>query len=209
MLICPKCGKPSDQNEFIDAFCVDCYEVKVKSPPRFQFEVCKQCSRIFLQGKWQNFSEELLGRYIVGKCKGEFVSATYSHQNRTMTFSIKKGSKTVTINKPVHVQLSNATCTDCGRLSSGYFEAIIQLRGENKLRIKKYEKIFTGEISKTTFISKVEEKKEGIDLYVGNTRAVMASLREMGLTYKISRTLFGRKDGKDVYRTTFAIRFDE
>ncbi|MDO8553413.1 MAG: NMD3-related protein [Candidatus Micrarchaeota archaeon] len=207
MLICPKCGSTDDKKEFIDAFCVDCYEVKVTMPPRFEFLLCKQCGKIFMQGGWKDFSEEMLGNYIVGKCKGEFVTALYNHKDKSVVFFIKKGAKIVKIVKNIIVKLQNATCSDCGRISSGYFEAIIQLRGERKLSINKYERIFTTELSKVTFVSKVEEKKEGLDLYVGNTKAVMAVLRELGLTYKISRTLFGRKEGRNVFRTTFAIRF--
>lgn len=207
MLICPRCGSSDSEKEFIEAFCVDCYEIKIKIPQKLKFERCKRCGRMLLQGKWSEFDEHAIGQYIVSKCRGEFINAIYDHHDQSIVFFIKKGSKISKITKMINVNIEIIMCSDCSRMSSGYFEAIIQLRGR-ELRIKKYERVFKTELARKTFVSKVEEKKEGIDLYVGSTKAVMELLKEMKLTYKISRTLFGRKEGRNVYRTTFAIRFE-
>jgi nonsense-mediated mRNA decay protein 3 len=78
------------------------------------------------------------------------------------------------------------TCNVCGLLSAGHHEAILQVRGkvmspEKRQEIKLMLEQFAEEVRKKdrfAFISKIDEKREGLDLYVNPARLArrMASL---------------------------------
>ena len=63
------------------------------------------------------------------------------------------------------------------------------------------------------FVSKVEELKEGVDLYIGSAasckQVCRAIIRELGGSYTTSPSLVGKKDGEDLYRITCAMRLPE
>jgi len=207
-IICPRCGKNSNEKEFIEAFCIDCYPIDVKMPKKIVFEVCKKCGKIKHGKKWVDRDEEEVAGDITRKCKGDFFNAAYNKEEGIVTFFIKKREKILKINKMINVNYMINMCTDCSRMSGGYFESIIQLRG-NPEKINSFAKKLEREIAKITFVSKVEEKKEGIDLYIGSTHAVLDLIKEIGHRYTISKKLAGvNKEGKRQYRTTFAIRLE-
>jgi nonsense-mediated mRNA decay protein 3 len=91
-----------------------------------------------------------------------------------------------------------------------YYEAKLQLRPLNdevinfvKEKIDKAENIF---------VSKEEKKKYGIDFYISSLQyvKVLATLlkNKFDGTLKYSTTLYGMKDGRQVYRLTVAFRMD-
>lgn len=205
IIICPKCGKDSKEKDFINAFCIDCYQeqINIKIPEEIVLEICKTCEKIRSGREW--VVEFDIQRYIIRKCKGDFFNAIFDEQNSLITFFIKKGEKVLKINKLINLKIIKSQCTDCSRKSGGYYEATIQLRG-NKLRIEKYSKIFQRELSMKTFVNKIEERDSGIDLYIGSTDAVLEILKELRITHIITKKLFGVKQGKKVFRTTFSIR---
>jgi len=63
------------------------------------------------------------------------------------------------------------------------------------------------------FISEEVEQKGGIDLYMGSMNASRQVCRlitsELGGNFSESPTLVGMKDGKNLYRITFAVRLPE
>jgi nonsense-mediated mRNA decay protein 3 len=80
------------------------------------------------------------------------------------------------------------TCKVCGLLSAGHHEAILQVRGkimspEKRQEIKLMLEQFAEEVRKKdrfAFISKIDEKREGLDLYVnpaGLARRMASLLR--------------------------------
>jgi len=207
MLICPKCGKTSDKAKFIESFCVDCYPVNVRVPEKkFIIKHCKHCDKMFLRGEWLRFNPKKIEDHIASKCKGDFERAEYNLEDGIITFTIKKGDSEITVEKPYEIDFEIVTCKICSRKSGGYFEAIVQLRGKEN-RVEKYRKLFEHRLSKRTFIGKETPHKQGIDLYIGSTKAVLELVQELGFDAKITRKLVGVTEaGKKAYRTTFAIR---
>jgi NMD protein affecting ribosome stability and mRNA decay len=93
-------------------------------------------------------------------------------------------------------------------MAGGYYEAIIQLRGRPE-RVRRWRKELTEELLKYTFISGIEDLKEGVDIKVGSSRQALSLIKDLGFRdYLITKKLWGLKEGKRVYRTTFALRFD-
>jgi len=207
MLICPKCGKTSKEKKFIDAFCIDCYPYNLKIPEKIEIEICKRCRRMRIKGEWKEYSKKKIEKHIEGKCKGDFSSVEYNLESQTATFTIVKGDSEAQVEREIPFKEKTVICPDCSKIAGGYFESIIQLRG-NERKVKKYAKILTRMLSRSTFISKVDEKKEGTDLYVGSTRSVLETIAELGVKRKITRKLAGTKHGKKFYRTTFLLRFE-
>lgn len=211
MYICPKCGAQENTKKFLGPFCIDCYidchYFKIKIPDNIKVEQCKRCMKIKLRGKWIEFSERKIKEYVENEFKGEFTSAEFFQDEKKAIFTIEKNGAKAEITKRINFGFDPTICPECNKKAGGYFEAIIQLRGNDK-RIKKYFRIFEEELEKSeTFISKVVESKEGLDIYAGSTTTVLGIIKKLGLEYKVSAKLAGQKQGKRLYRTTFAIRF--
>ncbi|MFH2106226.1 MAG: NMD3-related protein [Candidatus Micrarchaeota archaeon] len=206
MIICPKCGARSDQKEFINAFCIDCFEFKVKYTKNFEFDICIDCGRIKLQGQWRKQNPQEFSEYIKSKCKGDFSEVKFIENKLTFTIDTVAGQRI--LEKDVDIKYNKKLCSDCGRVHGGYFEAIIQLRGDKGL-VERYAKKIVDMIQKYSFVSNVENIKEGVDVYSGNTRESFKILSIMKLKYHSTKKLFGIKDGHRIYRTTFAVRLEK
>ncbi|MBI5227515.1 hypothetical protein HY988_02905 [Candidatus Micrarchaeota archaeon] len=204
-LLCPKCGRSEEVVEFLDAFCVDCYPYKIETPLKIDFEQCKRCERIFLQGKWMPYNESKIKKYILTKCDGEYSHAEYNFEKKAMNFTITKGREAKLIERPIPLDLRPTICPECSRMSGGYYEGIIQLRG-NARKIEKLSELLIEKLSKRTFIAKSEEKEEGLDIYVGKSRAVVEVMVMLKEKTFITKKLIGRSQGKRLYRTTFLLR---
>lgn len=205
-MICPKCGRSNKEAKFIDAFCIDCYPYNIRLP-EIEIEECKHCHRIRFRGEWQPFNRKKLESYVAGKCSGDFSSVEYDSRTSTLTFTIKKGDNELQIKKHFEPKKTITMCLDCSRKAAGYFEAIVQLRG-NAYEVKKHQRLLSDLLTRETFLSKMEEKKEGIDLYAGSSKAVIKILNEMGLKTLMTKKLMGVREGKRYYRTTFLLRFE-
>ncbi len=206
-IICPRCGATNAQKQFIEAFCIDCYPVDITLPKEILFDVCKRCDRIRSGREWVKQDNEEISRTVLRKCKGSFSRAYYDRNANLITFVISKGPKSISIIRRAPVTFQVTICPDCSRLSGGYYEGILQLRGDRK-KVEKYARTIQRRISETSFVSRVEENRDGIDLYFGSTPAMVEVLGELQLTYRITKKLFGMKEGKTMYRSTIAVRFD-
>lgn len=207
MLICPKCGAKSTDKDFLEAFCIDCYPFNVKLPKTQTLAVCKKCKKMRLKGEWCGYNRRKIGDWMVSKLRGEFSSADYDIDNCMAIITVEKNGKTAKIKREMKLELETIMCQNCNKIAGGYFQAKIQLRGDEK-RVEKYKRIFESMLSKKTFIGKEKEMHGGIDIYVGSSKAVFEVMAELGLRAKITRKLFGKSEGKRIYRTSFAIRFD-
>ncbi|MFN7990627.1 MAG: NMD3-related protein [Candidatus Micrarchaeia archaeon] len=202
-LVCPKCGRKSDSVEFIEAFCINCYPVRITTPDRIELDQCVRCGRMRFRGDWTAYNERKVSEYIISKCRGDFQDASYNHQYQTASFLVKEGS--ARIEKMIPLDIRKTICPQCSRISGGYFEAIIQLRGDRK-KMDRLADAFIERLGKKTFISKTEEKDGGIDIYIGNSKAVVAMMGDLGLKVLMTKKLVGRDQGKRLYRTTFLLR---
>lgn len=204
-LLCPKCGASNKDVGFSGPFCVKCRPVEIKCPKRMEFMRCSKCKRVRLKGNWVACSDEKLAQEVISKCKGEFLSGTYSFMNQEATFFVGDKDHMFPVKRSIKANVIKNICPDCVRKSGGYFEAIIQLRGKGA-KISKHGRLFKKMLFKKTFVTKEEQVKEGLDLYIGSSRAVVEMLAELGIRARISRKLAGEKAGKRLYRTTFLVR---
>jgi len=156
----------------------------------------------------KNWSESELTHKILKSAKGSFENARAEFTADglcVLTFIVKKDSSFIETKRVVPIEFLPAICTDCTRSSGGYYEAIIQIRGDEE-RVKKFQEKFLRDISRASFVSKIEEMKEGADIYVGSKAAAAELLRSYRKKPTRSAKLFGMKDGKRIYRTTYCVR---
>jgi len=120
------------------------------------------------------------------------------------------------------VKVVHQTCTDCSRRTGHYYTALIQLRAEEDGKREKAverrarllrrwdEGMRDARSEWRQSISWYEERPEGLDFYLTDTTAAKSLARwlktRLAATLKESATLYGRKDGHDVYRVTFCLR---
>ena len=218
---CPQCGKTNEAEKFIGSFCQDCYLSRnsfFEIDREFQVKKCTSCERIWT-GKWTN--EDQLIDYIKGKVKSKervlsIKVGLHEIDTKKTTANVCVTLKTAGSNveqcKETLIRINSMQCDECSRKTSGYFEAIIQVRckiGEevdhDKI-MKKAEAIAKKILKEGAFIAKVEEQKEGIDLYVSNTRTAVSVVSGYG-KYTLATQLAGQKQGKQLYRTSICIRF--
>ena len=210
--ICPKC--------YLERYTI--YEFN----PYIEIKVCPKCGRAY-SGKWidketalmdtilKNFTHDLEFKIL------RFELEELGENNGLIRVEgVFRGEK-LTYELPFELRQKFEVCERCSRLYGGYFESIIQLRAENRA-IEEYEverarSLIDESIEKadypTAFISKIVERKEGIDYYIGDRNLAKKIARrieeELGGKLTESKKISGRKDGRDIYRTTYSIRLRE
>lgn len=207
-LVCAKCGAKSTHKQFIENFCVDCFPFNLAVPARRIAVIrCRRCGKMKLAGKWLDYNVHAIEDYVASKCRGEFDKVMYDLESGMVIFHVRRGGSFVKVEKPYAVEFHDTTCKLCNKKTGGYYQAIIQLRGNPK-RIPKYEKILQRLISQKSFISRSEKKKEGTDLYVGDSKVAFQVLQMLKLHFGVSRKLAGLERGKRIYRTTLVVRLE-
>ncbi|MFH0818151.1 MAG: NMD3-related protein [Candidatus Micrarchaeota archaeon] len=206
--VCPGCGEISSRKKFAGDFCIDCYSSRIplKVPRVVSIVECRFCGRIKDGKEWVPDNQKNVERLVLSETKGKFSNARVDlGQTPKITFVFEIGDSFVEIVRNFELKRGGAMCANCSRKTSGYFEAIIQLRGESD-KIAKAQDRIGKKLEKTTVVSKVDELKEGVDLYVGSKKATALVLSDLGFHFTTSNKLFGVRDGQRIYRTTFCVR---
>ena len=196
---CPICGKTDEQAAFHGELCMDCARERVPQLPTVRVRVCPKCSAVIdkARKKKEMTFEDEASRML----KIKQLNPKYSEDYKTVEYDTPAGR----INQDIVVLTEKEMCAECARKGSQYFEAIIQLRGdEGKMEIMTERLI--KRISSRSFIPKIEELKEGIDIYCGSRNEAIAALNSQQLGFLRTEKLAGEKDGKRLYRTTLLVR---
>jgi len=206
--ICPKCGKSSKEAEFVGEFCSGCYPIEIKCPSTLEVARCSKCERLLGPRGWVKESEFNFDLLLRRNSKGKFFDAKFDTVSGLAVFWVKAGSTDVKIERKVELRVQKGICSDCTRKTGGYFEGNIQLRGEEK-KVQKFAMKIANMLEKESFIAKIEELKEGIDIYFGNRIAAIAALNKFGLPYVRTEKLSGERNGRRLFRTTLLVRLGE
>lgn len=207
--ICPVCGK--EVEIFIEGICIDCFRndfiKKQKIPEKFRIYQCKFCGKYSLTKKYLFEDLESAINHLIKhsiKIEGfriEFDEKIKVYKDNLLIFS-----------HPSEIEIKPFTCKFCSMKNSGYRQAILQLRTRfNEKILKEIERIVKNEKKDFySFISRIEEKKEGIDVFLGSKNVAYKILKFLEknykIEYKISKKLVGMKKGKRVYLHTISIK---
>ncbi len=202
-MICDDCKSNTDTEGYVKS-------IKIKR--------CPHCGSVYL-GKWSEgpeqeseVVEEIMGR-VLGVQKANF-EITGNEYNRRVQFEGTSRQTGKSRRGEFFLHTSFATCPVCVRKRGNYYEAILQLRGERSelldLILTFLVDLIDGASSKEVFLTKVERKREGYDLFVSSkqyTRTIARrAIERFGGTFKETSHLVGVKDGSELYRITVSIR---
>ena len=73
-------------------------------------------------------------------------------------------------------------------------------------KMEKLARMLVRRIESRSFIPKIEELKEGLDIYCGSRSEAIAALNSYSLGFIRTEKLAGEKNGKRLYRTTLLVR---
>ncbi len=196
---CPICGISDEKVPFHGELCLQCAKGRVSPLPTVRITVCSKCGTIM--DKARKKKETKLEDEVARLLKLRQKNPSLSKDCTEISYDTPAGR----ISQPLLLLSDKSICTDCGRAGTQYFEAIIQLRGpENK--VERMLNLISRRLEETTFIPKIAELKEGIDIYVGSRNEAIASLNSYELGFLRTEKLAGEKNGKRLYRTTLLVR---
>ncbi len=229
---CPKCGASEKEKKFVGQFCVDCFLEDNPDIVTFRInpiDVCVHCGRIRLAGKWHQPSENLLLHFLRDKMKTKLdnpllrvveleVFRNKLHLVLEICGSIR--GEDVCVTKHLEIKLRRTQCPICTKAKGEYWEAKIQLRGDEykiEQALAEARKVVDSLIARDdrARIWRTEEKKEGIDILLGAkkvAREVVKRLKnKFGAEVKETYKLTGEDvhKGKRKYKVTYSVRLKE
>ncbi len=224
MFTCPSCGRKT--KILIDGICPTCYAKRVLPEGKIwelniNLKQCVICGRFFYKNKSYEPTIDNLKRIILDALNKEEYEILdlqiedVKFENNSyilyVTLLIKIKNVYGRLKRIIVIPIKKIVCKECSRIKSKYYEVIIQIRGNNiEYYSNEVKKILEKE---DIIITKEDEKKEGIDLYVTNSRRVIRVVNKIKRIYnveiKITRKLHtrDRQTSKNVYKLTVLLRF--
>lgn len=203
-MFCHLCGKETREL----GLCIDCY---LKKHPVTMKEVRLQtcsCGRFNYGPQTHNEIEKHLKKIVSDNLihspettiKNIEVTPTYEEKKIKLRIEVTGTYKDTefTVETEGTIKKENKPCVVCGRISSSYYEAVIQFR--IPVNVKK--------VLDADYITRTEKVEGGFDAYITNTayaKKIGKEFSQKGYTVKHSAKLVGRKEGSDLYRTFIAI----
>ncbi len=233
-VVCGRTGRPLVDGVCAD--CAADRTELVTAPLRGTVVVCPHCGAREVGGHWERagasrlLTAEDLAPFLRIHPEVGVRRVRWDETNATATVREFLGHADVvfrgvprTVDVPLSVRLLSRSCPDCSRTSGRYYTAILQLRGPTERRLERsadlrarLARVWDRVVADARpewrrAVSFDEARPEGIDVYLRETLPARSIARlakqKFGASVTESASLFGRKDGHDVYRVTFCLRF--
>ncbi|MDZ7687663.1 MAG: NMD3-related protein [Halobacteriales archaeon] len=234
---CPECGAPTSAGELCD----ECYADGVEPlavPDEIEVRVCAKCGSYVRDGGWTSHDEPLPDEELaVAAVKDELRMHVEAREPRLSLGVESRDTNTLEVSveavayvrgyrvedeRAVRVRLKHETCPTCAKRSGGYYESVVQIRAEGREptedeteRALEHAYGIAGRDygDRDTFVTKTQEVRGGLDIYMSTNDAGMQVARRMtdeyGGSYDDSATLVGEKEGEELYRVTYAVSLPE
>ena len=136
-IYCPICNKSSDDMRFVGSFCEECVIKKLekKIPESATIYQCRFCRKIKEGRTFSKLGKEALARAIKIelKLKEDVKVKEYVYEKFIdASFTTEVDGEKVSFQKRLEFKIAHETCQRCYRISSGYYEAVVQLRGDRQ-----------------------------------------------------------------------------
>ena len=227
---CPVCGKSIKGNL---EMCPECYAERRDVfwlDNIIELVKCPRCEFFKIRGRWKDipFEDALVEAVyaslrVIPEFKVEDVFISPLARGEVGKYAVRlEGSldgEFVSVEKIVDVRVKREVCKRCSREAGGYYESIVQIRAESREISEEELKVVRDIIGRVlerekenqkAFISKIVERREGIDYYFGDRNIGKKISRliadELGGKIIESKKIHTRRDGQDVYRFTYAVR---
>lgn len=209
MKFCFVCGKKTEK--LIEGYCEDCYNNSfnlIQTPKEVTIFRCSKCKKIKQKNDWNDIEIEdliknnikVLGNNVKVEVIGDKIFARGSLKNSKKV----KEDETHEIN----IKTVKVLCPECSRRLGGYYEAIMQLRGNMPEEVLSF---IDKEIKEKSFY-RIDSVKGGFNLYIGNkniANQIADKIKRIyNLEVKKSFKLYTKKEGKDVYKSVFSVKCD-
>jgi NMD protein affecting ribosome stability and mRNA decay len=208
MKFCFVCGKKNEK--LIEGYCEDCYNQKfklVKVPESIDMEQCSKCNRIKHLTSWQDMSVEDVVKSKI-KTLGKDITIKIEGKKIIVKGTLENSKKSKEEEHEVRLNIRKFACPECCRRLGGYYETLIQLRGEVTSDILD---LIDKKIMQSSFY-KTDKVTGGYNLYVGDktTANQVADFIDKKYRFKIRRSykLFTKKDGRNLYKCIILIYCD-
>ncbi len=205
---CIICGRDLDINKKKEVICDVCKsKIGKYKKEKIHITFCRLCFRYKIGKKWNTPQEQYdnLKEYVshILNIPLENIEEIKGNSYRCVD------SKNKVIKE---IQIGFGTCDECSRMFGGYYECIVQIRGDNAF-IRKMEEKLTTFVEKSNmpraFITKIERVRGGKDIYLGSKKIgkkFIKTLDKKQYILKMSTSFYGVKDGKRITRDVFLIR---
>lgn len=229
----------NSEEKLYDGLCKSCYlkEFELVEVPEYAtFTVCSHCGATLKHDKWIEsayYDDEIINDAIQKDIK---INENLKNVEITTEILTNRGTmydciihasgqvldEPIDNDYPIEVKVVKGVCPDCSKFHSGYYEAVIQLRADDRKledeEIQKADEFISNEIQrlcKTNKLAYVTERivlKEGVDYQVGSHNAAHKIAENMqkqfGGIITESRKIVGRDKSKsrDLYRTWISVR---
>jgi len=230
-MFCVECGK---EGKVYYNLCKNCFLKKqklVEVPQYLDTAVCSYCGAVQLANGWTLVSmdkaiEDILQKKIKVSNRVESLQIQHkpSYENeRNISLHISCELRIEDIETRVDLEsrlrMKKGICPTCSKQKGRYYEGIVQVRAEGRElsedELEQVSKIVRTILAKPSklvgsFLSREERVRGGLDFYVGSNSLARTLAKEiqsnLGGEVSSSRKIYGRKEGKEVYRVTFLIR---
>ncbi|MBN1280429.1 MAG: hypothetical protein JXA00_02150 [Candidatus Thermoplasmatota archaeon] len=232
-MFCVECG--NEAPIFRNGVCLGCYLKSTqfsKGPRILDVTLCPRCSTYKYKNTWlQESFEDILKRQV----KDSFtinpelttvdIKTSCEEKDRifscTVTVSGVIQGQSITEQHPVTVRIKHSTCDVCSREAGGYYEAILQLRTEQKTFTKQEVELLQNTVEhlieglqqagkRKLFLTDYEVKREGLDFFLSDKGAALSIAKKIqeqfGGDFKQSSSSAGMKDSRQIYRMTYLVR---
>ncbi len=208
---CPTCGNSSDRVKFFGNFCEDCARAKFleKLPKIVEIVTCKRCGKIKAGGSFvppNGNNTELAIKPQIGKYAVHLID--YDANSAKIDVSEETPHGRLAVELTIEIRQKKALCDMCYKKACNYYEAVIQLRGNNYKIARFIERITRFFDMNNEFVGKIERADDGSNVYLSNKRLAQAYISKNRLHSTNSFTLAGVKNGKRIYKNTYAIRYE-
>ena len=239
-MFCPECG--STDKEMVGDICIDCFLNEfqmMEIPQHIEVQICSHCNSKFEEGKW--IDEFIPEDEVIYRALERNIKIADEVENEIIDLEIDKIKGTITschveITGEVHgsqieetheceVRLLKTVCPTCSKVQSGYYEAVIQFRADNReIKTEEYSKadeivertlIKQSKKDKLAYCPQIAKLKEGYDYYIGSLKSgkkvAEALTEEFGGIVKESPRLISedKSTGKGLYRIWISVRIPE
>ncbi len=231
---CIYCGRSSTpDNPVVNGVCFECRlkrgELLFQTKKELRYDLCKICGNVRIGYKWMNthgFEEALnavvyndiprhvkpgIGVRIKGVEKYTLLSMVNWRTRIQVYFTIEYGGAEKTVPVEFIIFFNPVKCPRCIMVESGEYEAVVQIRGVNKNKLRRIleEEFMRDERLQRDLVDVIETSK-GVDLYFYSHGAARKLARR--LTYRLDLRLnenyeqVGTRSGRPRARLTISLK---